>query len=110
MPGMKWLVILLLLPGALAMTSAAKAGDAALTPAANAAFLADSAKKPGTVLRASGLQYRVQRSGTGRRPGGNDVVRIAYKVSLIDGTVVDATTPVLPASLGIWPVWPKPCR
>lgn len=98
---MKWLVILLLLPGALAMTSAAKAGDAALTPAANAAFLADSAKKPGTILRASGLQYRVQRNGTGRRPGGNDVVRIAYKVSLIDGTVVDATTPVLPASLGM---------
>jgi len=92
----KWLTIFLLL-----LAAPALAEDAALSAAANATFLAESAKKPGTILRPSGLQYRIQRSGTGRRPGGNDVVRIAYKVSLINGAVVDATTPVLPASLGM---------
>lgn len=92
---MKWLPVFLLLlaPPALA--------DEAPSAAANAAFLADNAKKPGTILRPSGLQYRVMRNGAGRRPGGNDVVRIAYKVSLINGTVVDSTTPVLPAGLAM---------
>jgi FKBP-type peptidyl-prolyl cis-trans isomerase len=90
-----WLLCLLLLaaPGL--------AADDALSPAANAAYLAGNAKKPGTIVRPSGLQYRVLRSGSGRRPGGDDVVRIAYKVSLINGTVVDSTTPVLPASLSM---------
>ena len=92
----KWLTVFLLL-----LAAPALAEDVALSAAANAAFLAESAKKPGTIVRPSGLQYRIQRSGTGRRPGGNDVVRIAYKVSLINGVVVDATTPVLPASLGM---------
>ena len=92
----KWWFLCLLL-----LAVPALAADDALSPAANAAYLAGSAKKPGTIVRPSGLQYRVLRSGSGRRPGGDDVVRIAYKVSLINGTVVDATTPVLPASLGM---------
>ena len=73
--------------------------DDALSPAANAAFLAANAKKPGTIIRPSGLQYRVVRGGTGKRPGGNDVVRVAYVIRLINGAPVDSTTPVLPASL-----------
>ncbi len=91
----RWLTIFLLL---LAVPALA---DDALSAAANATFLAASAKRPGTILRPSGLQYRILRSGTGRRPGGDDVVRIAYKVTLINGTVVDSTTPVLPASLAM---------
>ena len=77
----------------------ALAADDALSPAANAAFLAANAKKPGTIIRPSGLQYRVVRGGTGKRPGGNDVARVAYAIRLINGTLVDSTTPVLPASL-----------
>ena len=69
------------------------------SPAATSGFLAANAKKPGTITRPSGLQYRVLRSGTGKRPRGNDVVRVAYAMRLINGTVVDSTTPVLPASL-----------
>jgi FKBP-type peptidyl-prolyl cis-trans isomerase len=92
----KWLLLFLLLLGAPAF-----AADEALSPAANAAFLAGSAGKPGTIVRPSGLQYRILRSGAGRRPGGSDVVRLAYKVTLINGTVVDSTTPVLPAALGM---------
>jgi hypothetical protein len=93
---MKWLTIFVALLGAPAL-----AADEALSPAANAAFLADNARKPGTIVRPSGLQYRILRSGPGRRPGGDDVVRIGYSVRLINGTVVESTTPVLPASLGM---------
>ena len=46
---------------------AAAAAEDALSPAANAAFLAANAAKPGTISRPSGLQYRVLRSGTGKR-------------------------------------------
>src|ERR1700749_4194046 len=75
--------------------------DEALSLAANTAFLADNARKPGTIVRPSGLQYRILHSGPGRRPGGDDVVRICYSVRLINGTVVESPTPVLPASLGM---------
>lgn len=77
------------------------AADEALSAAANAGYLASNAKKPGTILRPSGLQYRVLRNGTGKRPGSNDVVRLAYGIRLINGTLVDSTTPVLPATLAI---------
>lgn len=93
---MKWLTIFLAL-----LAVPALAADEALSLAANAAFLADNARKTGTIVRPSGLQYRVLRSGTGQRPGGNDIVRIAYKISLINGTVVDSTPQVLPASLAM---------
>jgi FKBP-type peptidyl-prolyl cis-trans isomerase len=87
-----------LLLGLLALCAPAF-GDDALSAAANSAFLAANAAKPGTITRPSGLQYRVLRSGTGKRPGSNDVARIAYAMRLIDGTLVDSTTPVLPASV-----------
>ena len=86
------LFVLLFMPGAMA-------AEDALGASANAAFLAANARQPGTVTRPSGLQYRILRSGTGRRPGGNDVIRLAYSIRLINGTLVDSTTPVLPASL-----------
>lgn len=78
---------------------AARAADNALSPAANAAFLADNARKPGTITRPSGLQYRILRNGTGARPGGDDLLRVAYTVRMINGAVVDSTNPALPATL-----------
>ena len=83
----------------LLLATPALAADDALSPAANSAYLAANAAKPGTITRPSGLQYRVLRSGTGKRPGGNDVARIAYAMRLINGTLVDSTTPVLPAAV-----------
>jgi len=68
---------------------------------ANAAFLAANAAKPGTIARPSGLQYRVLRSGAGKRPGGSDIIQLSYAIRLINGTVVDSTTPVLPATLAV---------
>ncbi|MEO8301399.1 MAG: FKBP-type peptidyl-prolyl cis-trans isomerase [Rhizomicrobium sp.] len=78
---------------------AARSAEDALSATASAAFLAANAGKPGTVTRPSGLQYRILRSGTGKRPASNDVVRLTYGIRLINGTLVDSTTPVLPATL-----------
>jgi len=86
---------------AMALSTGAIAAEDPLGSAANAAFLAANAQKPGTVTRPSGLQYRILRSGTGKRPAGNDVIRLAYGIRLINGTLVDSTTPVLPATLAI---------
>jgi FKBP-type peptidyl-prolyl cis-trans isomerase FklB len=77
------------------------AAEDPLSAGANAAFLAANAGKPGTIIRPSGLQYRVLRSGTGNRPGRNDVVRLAYGIRLVNGTLVDSTTPVLPAAVAM---------
>lgn len=97
---MKMPYVMLLL-AMLCASSFAGANEDALSPAANTAFLGANAVKPGTVTRPSGLQYRVLRSGTGKRPAGNDVVRLAYGIRLINGTLVDSTTPVLPATLAM---------
>jgi len=81
--------------------SMVSAADESLSATANTAFLAASAAKPGTILRPSGLQYRVLRSGAGKRPGSNDVVRVAYGIRLINGTLVDSTPQVLPATMAM---------
>jgi FKBP-type peptidyl-prolyl cis-trans isomerase FklB len=94
---MRMLFALPLMAGLL--VPAAFAAEDALSAAANSAFLAANAQKPGTVSRPSGLQYRILRNGTGKRPAGNDVVRLAYSIRLINGGLVDSTTPVLPATL-----------
>lgn len=77
------------------------AADDGLSASANTAFLAANAGKPGVITRPSGLQYRVLRSGNGKRPGGSDIVRLSYAIHLINGTLVDSTTPVLPATLSM---------
>ncbi len=83
------------------VSSASLAAEDPLGASANTAFLAANAAKPGTIARPSGLQYRVLRSGTGKRPGGSDIIRLSYAIRLINGTVVDSTTPVLPATLAV---------
>lgn len=84
-----------------AVSTPVLAAEDALSPAANSAFLAANAGKPGVIARPSGLQYRILRSGAGKRPGGNDIVRLSYAIRLINGTIVDSTTPVLPAALSM---------
>ena len=75
----------------------ARAAVSSLSIDANAQFLSDNAKKPGVIVRPSGLQYRVLHNGFGKRPGPNDVVTVYYTGSLINGTVFDGTEPSLPA-------------
>ena len=67
------------------------AGD--ISPQANQEYLDANAKKPGVIVRPDGLQYRVMKSGSGKTPGPNDIVTVAYKGSLVDGYVFDQTKP-----------------
>lgn len=68
-------------------------------PAASQAFLAANARAPGVTVRPSGLQVRVLRNGTGRRFTPGDAVQIYYTAKLMDGTIVDGTSPGLPAPI-----------
>lgn len=89
-------------------TVAAVAADSALSPQANAAFLANYAKKKGVFVRASGLEYRIIRSGFGNRPASTDIVNVYYKGTLINGRQFDATEPGFPAEFpvnGVIPGW-----
>lgn len=56
-----------------------------------AAFLAQNRNKPGVKTLASGLQYKIERRGTGSVPKATDKVRTHYKGTLIDGTVFDSS-------------------
>jgi FKBP-type peptidyl-prolyl cis-trans isomerase FklB len=55
------------------------------------AFLAANAKKEGVKTTASGLQYRVLKSGTGKTPKATDSVKVHYHGTLIDGAVFDSS-------------------
>jgi len=61
------------------------------TSDAGEAFLADNAKKDGVKSAASGLQYKVLKSGTGDSPKATDTVKVHYQGTLIDGTVFDSS-------------------
>ena len=54
-------------------------------------FLAKSRQKEGVVALPSGLQYKIQRSGSGPSPTMYDTVSVNYRGTLIDGTVFDST-------------------
>ena len=85
----------------LALTAGAAPAATAPTPEANQAFLAANAKKPGVVTMPSGLQYRALQTGFGQRPGLTDAARIQYSAKLIDGTLVDGSSPGLPATVAV---------
>lgn len=54
-------------------------------------FLAENAKKEGVVTTASGLQYQVLVSGSGRKPAREDVVKVHYEGRLLNGKVFDSS-------------------
>lgn len=54
-------------------------------------FLDENAKKDGVKTTASGLQYKIEKEGTGKQPGPNDDVSVQYEGRLIDGTVFDSS-------------------
>jgi FKBP-type peptidyl-prolyl cis-trans isomerase len=65
-----------------------------LSAEANRKFLADNAMKEGVIRLPSGLQYRVIKSGSGKRvTSGDDMVTVTYKGQLINGKVFDQTPP-----------------
>ncbi|MCY0964628.1 FKBP-type peptidyl-prolyl cis-trans isomerase [Parathalassolituus penaei] len=63
------------------------------TAKASTDFLAENAKRPGVVTTESGLQYEVITAGAAdaAKPSLEDVVRVHYHGTLIDGTVFDSS-------------------
>lgn len=57
------------------------------------AWMDNNAKAPGVTTTASGLQYKILRSGpaTGMKPTVSDEVKVHYEGKLIDGTVFDSS-------------------
>lgn len=53
------------------------------------AFLAENAGKEGVVILPSGLQYKIIKEGTGKRPAGTDQVKVNYRGTFPDGTEFD---------------------
>ncbi|HLS83878.1 MAG TPA: FKBP-type peptidyl-prolyl cis-trans isomerase [Arenimonas sp.] len=53
------------------------------------AFLEGNKERKGVRVTDSGLQYRVERAGSGPRPAREDVVRVHYRGELLDGTEFD---------------------
>lgn len=52
-------------------------------------FLEENKKKDGVIVLPSGLQYKVLKEGKGKSPDKNDIVRVFYKGSFINGEVFD---------------------
>jgi FKBP-type peptidyl-prolyl cis-trans isomerase FklB len=56
-----------------------------------AKFLEENKNKPGVKTTASGLQYKVEKEGTGAQPKATDMVTVNYRGTLIDGTEFDSS-------------------
>jgi FKBP-type peptidyl-prolyl cis-trans isomerase FklB len=54
-------------------------------------FLEENKKKPGVKTTASGLQYKVEKEGTGAQPKATDTVTVNYRGTLINGTEFDSS-------------------
>ncbi len=52
-------------------------------------YLAGNKKKEGVKVTDSGLQYKVIKEGDGATPKANDMVKVHYKGTLVDGTEFD---------------------
>lgn len=55
------------------------------------AFLKDNKSKPGVVVLASGLQYKIIKEGKGAKPTKEDMVTVEYTGRLLNGEVFDST-------------------
>jgi FKBP-type peptidyl-prolyl cis-trans isomerase FklB len=54
-------------------------------------FLAENKKKEGVVTLPSGLQYKIIKEGTGKKPKENETVTVHYRGTLVDGTEFDSS-------------------
>jgi FKBP-type peptidyl-prolyl cis-trans isomerase len=54
-------------------------------------FLAENGKLPGVTTTATGLQYKIDRPGTGESPKSTDQVTVNYRGTLLDGTEFDSS-------------------
>ena len=54
-------------------------------------FMTANRGRPGVFATASGIQYSVEKQGTGPRPRASDRVRVHYRGTLLDGTEFDSS-------------------
>ncbi len=54
----------------------------------NKKIFAENRKKPGIKETASGLQYKVEKKGRGKKPTNNDIVSINYVMKNLDGRII----------------------
>lgn len=54
-------------------------------------FLADNAKKEGVTVTKSGLQYKVIKEGTGKKPKATDKVKCHYEGTFVNGSKFDSS-------------------
>jgi len=73
------------------------------------AFLTENRKKEGVITLPSGLQYRIIRSGEGKKPTDTDMVECHYRGTLIDGKEFDSSyrrgRPITFRVNGVIPGW-----
>lgn len=73
------------------------------------AFLAENKKKEGMITLPSGLQYKVIKAGSGKKPKATDTVSVHYQGTLINGTEFDSSyrrgQPVSFPVNGVIPGW-----
>lgn len=73
------------------------------------AFLAENKKKEGVTTLPSGLEYKVIKTGNGKKPKADDTVTVNYKGTLLDGTEFDSSyrrgTPTTFPVKGVIPGW-----
>ncbi len=80
---------------------------AQLSKEKNAEFLANHAKQAGVTVTASGLQYRVIKAGTGKKPASaRAVVKVHYTGKFIDGSTFDSSIGGSPIEFGLNQVIP----
>jgi FKBP-type peptidyl-prolyl cis-trans isomerase FklB len=65
------------------------------------AFLAENKAKKGVSTADNGLQYKIIKKGSGKKPLESDTVEVNYRGTLIDGKEFDATQEGKPASLKV---------
>lgn len=73
------------------ITTEAQPSQPAAEDSADAAFLVENAKKADVKTTASGLQYSIQKEGTGKQPKATDVVKVHYEGKLVNGEVFDSS-------------------
>ncbi|MBC8155449.1 MAG: FKBP-type peptidyl-prolyl cis-trans isomerase [Bacteroidetes bacterium] len=72
------------------------------------AFLADNKGKTGVQTTTSGLQYLIEKEGTGPKPASTDKVKVHYTGRLINGKVFDSSVDRQPIEFpvtGVIPGW-----
>lgn len=58
---------------------------------AGVAYLEENAKKEGVTTTDSGLQYEIMEEGEGASPAAEDIVKVHYRGTLLDGTEFDSS-------------------